>query len=560
MARADILTQLYAKRISPMEFQWDTMVAPSLVSLLPYQDIIYLYQIATSNKLASKPKEKYQMIDQVMRLRNFRKIASGTNRVVYKYLEDQRYCLKIAFDKVGMKDNPMEFENQFKLRPFVARMFEVSPCGTVALCERVEPITSKEEFIAIADDIFDLIVNKIIGLYVVDDIGSKYFQNYGIRLGVCPVLLDYPYVYELDGKKMYCNRLDPDTNIPCMGEIDYDDGFNFLVCTKCGKTYQARQLAKQVSDRKIIVERKGERKRMSIRLMRGDEVVEEIKSGPETDVIKRTKEPEKKSGVKIKNYGMYQKRVQRHEINEERRIEALHRGRDEKNKKNSAAIHKSTEYIYKDDGKGSKVQKAPEQIIVDAATVAEEVSPGSTKTGRFPRARAAVVREETPETNENKYDDPNCNANVSVNDLKQEVPDNMKVSVSPANSNHDSQSISSTNKNEDQNEASEKILIQSRVEKKIMNVNDVVIAGAYLSKEDMDADYDNDVIPVGSLVVLKGESEDSIYTKTDEEYEFTAIASSPVDVVESPEFETDEPIPVKSLEITTGTSDVSEEF
>ena len=33
------------------------------------------------------------------------------------------------------------------------------------------------------------------------DIGTNFFMNWGIRPGFGPVLLDYPYVYELDGNK-----------------------------------------------------------------------------------------------------------------------------------------------------------------------------------------------------------------------------------------------------------------------------------------------------------------------------------------------------------------------
>lgn len=332
MARADLFSVLYAKKVSPLEFNWDTMVAPPLLSFLTPQDIYQLYTIAKSNKLASKPKVKYKMIDDIVSPRGFRKIASGTNRVVYKYLDDQRYCIKIAFDSVALSNNPMEFMNQFKLKPFVARVFEVSPCGTVALCERVEPITTREEFANIANDIYDLIVNKIIGKYVVDDIGSNFFQNYGIRLGVCPVLLDYPSVYELDGKKLYCNREDPITHIPCLGEIDYDPGFNFLVCTKCGKQYQARQLAKQEEDGNIVVKMEGVAKHMSIKLYRGDEVVETIERNPETKTIQvsEKKDEPKRSGIRIINKRKFDQRQERKANAEEHRQKRVEAGKEQK--------------------------------------------------------------------------------------------------------------------------------------------------------------------------------------------------------------------------------------
>ena len=112
-------------------------------------------------KLAAKPKLKYKMIDQILVPRGFKKLASGTNRVVYKCLNDQSVVLKVAYDEVALKDNPAEYRNQFYLKPFCAKVFEVSPCGTVALQERVQPIVTREEYIQVASDVFDLLVNKI---------------------------------------------------------------------------------------------------------------------------------------------------------------------------------------------------------------------------------------------------------------------------------------------------------------------------------------------------------------------------------------------------------------
>ena len=201
-------------------------------------------------------------------------MASGTNRVVYRFADDYSFVLKIAIDKVGCRDNPMEMVNQHLLKPFVTKCFDVTPCGTVGMFERVVPITYREEFLSIADDVFNLI-NNLIGKYVIDDIGEKYYQNYGIRNCFGPVLLDYPYVYELDGAKLRCNTVDPITNLACLGEIDYDIGYNDLVCKKCGKRYIATDLKTvKNEDAKIIVEGKDDK--MKISLMRGNEVVSRL--------------------------------------------------------------------------------------------------------------------------------------------------------------------------------------------------------------------------------------------------------------------------------------------
>ena len=172
-----------------------------------------------------------------------------------------------------MNDNPAEFKNQFLLKPFVTKVFEVSPCGTVGLFERVDAIMSREEFLSVADDIFALITKFFVGKYVIDDFGTWYFLNWGIRKnGAGLVLLDFPYVYELDGNKLYCNApIDPfHRDIKCGGQLDYDDGFNNLICTRCGKHYQARDLAKAEKDQLIIV---GGKKTMKVKVKVGSEVI-----------------------------------------------------------------------------------------------------------------------------------------------------------------------------------------------------------------------------------------------------------------------------------------------
>jgi hypothetical protein len=113
--------------------------------------------------------------------------------------------------------------------------------------ERVNPITNTKEYMSMAADIYKLLSEFIIGQYIIDDIGTEYFQNIGFRNGFGAVVLDFPYVYEVDGKKIWCNK--PDYNDPtgyCNGPIDYDMGFNKLVCKKCGAIYKPFELAKKI--------------------------------------------------------------------------------------------------------------------------------------------------------------------------------------------------------------------------------------------------------------------------------------------------------------------------
>ena len=290
MAKANVLQSLYTKRKSPLEFNFDMLTAPPLLVLLTPQDINDLNRIARSVKLAGKIDEKYRLIDQIMTNRGFVKLHAGTNRVVYRFIEDQRFVIKVAVDRVGLGDNPAEYKNQFLLKPFVTKVFEVSPCGTVGLFERVDAIMSREEFLSVADDIFNLITKFFVGKYVLEDFGSHYFMNWAVRKNYGPVLLDFPYVYELDGNKLYCNAkpIPGRRDIVCGGEIDYDDGFNNLICTKCGRPYQARDLKKAEENKLIIV---GGKKTMRVQIKIGKDII--LDSGKQK-VAKVIEEPKEK--------------------------------------------------------------------------------------------------------------------------------------------------------------------------------------------------------------------------------------------------------------------------
>ncbi len=296
MANMNALEFLYKKRKTAIEFNFDMLTAPPLLSLLTPQDIFELNRIARSVKLSGKIEEKYRMIDNIMGNRGFVKLHAGTNRVVYRFIEDQRFVAKIAIDKVGLGDNPAEFNNQFILKPFVTKIFEVSPCGTIAFAERVDPIMSREEFLSVADDIFNLITKFFIGKYVIEDFGTHYFMNWAVRNGFGPVLLDFPYVYELDGNKLYCNAkpIPGRRDIICGGELDYDDGFNNLICTKCGRMYNARDLKKDTKNELIIV---GGKKTMNVKVMRGNEVLVDSSKKKIAKVI--DPEPKNKMAVSV---------------------------------------------------------------------------------------------------------------------------------------------------------------------------------------------------------------------------------------------------------------------
>ena len=297
MTDLGVLNKLYSKSKTEIEFNFERLWAPSIYNFLTMQDIVSLNNIATSTRLSAKINLKYDLINQIMSNRGFKKFAAGTNRVVYSYLEDDTFVVKIAIDKVGLKDNPAEFYNQASLQPFVTKCFEVTPCGTVGVFERVLPIINKREFASIAEDVFDIITLKLIGKYVVDDMGSKYFMNWGVRKGVCPCLLDYPYVFELDSDKLYCNQFDKLTGTFCGGVIDYDDGFNDLICTKCGRKYVARDLEKAKKDNLIIT---GGNDTMKVKIVKGDVVIANSeKSADYIEIPKAVEEEKKDNELKV---------------------------------------------------------------------------------------------------------------------------------------------------------------------------------------------------------------------------------------------------------------------
>jgi hypothetical protein len=131
-----------------------------------------LRKIATSIKLSGNIKKKQRLIGDIMSSRGFRRFAGGTNRLVFACYEDTSILIKVATDRVGMRDNPDELRAQYAIKPFCSKMYEVSPCGTVGLCERVIPIKNIQQFKEIAEDVFEIISRKIVGKYVMDDIGS----------------------------------------------------------------------------------------------------------------------------------------------------------------------------------------------------------------------------------------------------------------------------------------------------------------------------------------------------------------------------------------------------
>lgn len=319
MGREEDKRILFDKPIPTVYEQWNAIQTNvHIYNLLTYEDIAYLNQIARSNKLAGNPSKKKQLIIQVMEARGFKKLDCGTNRLVFKFMDNQSFLIKVAFDKVALNDNIREYNNQEYLKPFCAKCFEVTPCGTVGLFERVYAVKSKEEFASIANTVFDIIVNCFIGKFVLADFGTKFYKNWGVREGAYPVILDYPYLYELDGGKLFCNKQDPLSETGyCGGEIDYDDGFNFLVCKKCGKVYLASELSKDKKNKGIMVVGR-EETRMKIEITRRDGTVLDLGKEKETKTYKKYDKKETPHEYKMrKNISQLRVHIEKIHIDDE---------------------------------------------------------------------------------------------------------------------------------------------------------------------------------------------------------------------------------------------------
>lgn len=231
------------------EFDYGGLTRPPIHSYLPFNVINQIKNLVHDPKLMAKPSQKYKLMNDILRPIGFRHLASGTNRRTFYSTFDDGIVLKIGLDSVGEEANLREFQNQYFIQPFCAKTFDVLPDGLIALSERVEPMKEEDYKNTWSSDIFDFIFQILNRGYIMEDVGGNFFKNWGVRFGFGPVLLDYPYIYEIDWHKLKCSKKDPITNDKCLGDLDYDysRGMSEIICTKCGARYSAKYLAKLVN-------------------------------------------------------------------------------------------------------------------------------------------------------------------------------------------------------------------------------------------------------------------------------------------------------------------------
>ena len=278
-----IIMSMYKGTTTSLGEYFDTLQAPPLCSILTDYDIAEIRKIVTSVRLAGNVHRRLFGINEILAKRGLVKLAGGTNRVVYSHPMYPNIVIKIALDRVGMKDNPSEYYVQNLLKPFCTKIFEITEDGLIAVAEKVERVRNIKEYTEMSDDIYSLYLYfvKEKGL-VMEDIGVKFFMNWGNRPMFGPVILDFPYCYEIDPKKLHCKNVDEYGRI-CNGEIDYDDCFNFLVCKRCGKIHRALEISKgrfeeAIADSKLMRNLGG--LKMEIKITRGN-IVEKTVNTPD---------------------------------------------------------------------------------------------------------------------------------------------------------------------------------------------------------------------------------------------------------------------------------------
>ena len=287
--RADLIDRLAKdtrKELSIPTFDFDALWHPGLRALIPDQVIADICACVADIKLDTHKgkQQRREYFKQLLAPYGFVRLGGGTNREVYKNLEDQSVVLKIAIDSLARNNNLAEIVKQHWIKPFCTKMYDVTPCGTLGLMERGDPIINRIQMANAAEGIYNVMEYCNDKGYVVGDGGGEYFMNYVIRPGFGPVLCDYTSVYKLDFSKLRCKRRDPVTGKLCGGSIDYAlPAMSKIVCSKCGAVYSALDLAKEVETMQQLIQLTRSDEIMEIRIYDGSgNVIRETKKSTDT--------------------------------------------------------------------------------------------------------------------------------------------------------------------------------------------------------------------------------------------------------------------------------------
>jgi hypothetical protein len=161
-------------------------------------------------------------------------LGPGTNRLAVLI---DNYVFKIALDKWGMRDNLNEFTVSQELQPYVVKTYETNEL--ISVCEYVTLI-SREEFEE-QKDVIRSILSILAESYLLGDVGtvSKNFCNWGYRDNGELVILDFAYIYRVQGDELLCSK---DQSI-----LEYDENFHNLRCPTCGKKYTFMDVRRKIT-------------------------------------------------------------------------------------------------------------------------------------------------------------------------------------------------------------------------------------------------------------------------------------------------------------------------
>ena len=231
-------------KYNPMEY-WNNLSRPPVNYYIPDMAINKLREYNNSARLMNNPVKKMKLVNELFAPYGFKSLASGTNRRTFYCEYDPGIIIKIGSDSVGCNDNLRDIRLQNFIKPYMPKVLSCTTDGIMSLIERVEVMTENDYRHVWANEVFDLIMTLAERGYIVEDIGVNFFKNLGVRMGFGPVLIDAPYIYKADPRKLKCTKVNPLTNQICGGSIDYnyEKGMSEIVCTKCGARYSAKYLS-----------------------------------------------------------------------------------------------------------------------------------------------------------------------------------------------------------------------------------------------------------------------------------------------------------------------------
>ena len=404
-----VVLAMYEGITTTLDEYYDSLQAPPLSALLMPQDLDAIHRVITSAKLSGNGEKRIFAIRDIMARRGFTQLAGGTNRSVFTHPNYPNIAVKVAIDNVGIHDNPAEYNNQFILKPYCTKCFEVSADGAVGVFEKVGRIRNSVEFYQMWDDIYSLceyfVTEKEL---LLEDFGIKFFMNWGIRYGYGPVLLDFPYVYDIDWDKLHCDRPNDDGTI-CNGNIDYDDRFDFLVCEKCGKRYRAVDIAKKREVGKGVLTKILGGKKMQITLKRGNEVIMETNT---PDVSKTIGKPAVAKSWRNKIMSNEAAGISSDSV----KIKLVRGGKE-------IAAYQASKVDKKEEDFGLivKVTRGEEEKVVEDTTINSSVDDHSGLVVKLTREAEPVVEEEAPVV-EAEAETPVAEENVEEPATEEDAP------------------------------------------------------------------------------------------------------------------------------------------